>query len=215
MPADHRLGRPGSDRGPLGAQLIYSDDHGDSWRLGAIDASYNDGVNANETTVVELNDGRLYVNTRDQKGNASGNRAAAYSSDGGLSFDSTAEPDSPFVPLDAPFDPPIVQCSLLRYYSELDGDDSNLILFCGPDESGPSGPGRSDLRIRYTTNETHSWQDGSLIHEGPAAYSDMVKLDGDDLGILFEAGSADQARYNRIDFIRLPIASALDSSASD
>ena len=36
-------------------------------------------MNANETTVVELNDGRLYFNTRDQGGKAEGTRGEAYS----------------------------------------------------------------------------------------------------------------------------------------
>ena len=78
-------------------------------------------------------------------------------------------------------DPPVVQCSLLR-------GDENLILFSGPDESGPNGKGRSDLRIRFSTDEGESWQDGPLIHIGAAAYSDMIVLDSDRYGVIFEAG---------------------------
>src|SRR5690606_23014696 len=70
VPADHRLGASGADDGPNGAQAFYSDDHGQTWQMGAIDPTYEDGLNANETTVVELNDGRLYFNTRDQNGEA-------------------------------------------------------------------------------------------------------------------------------------------------
>ena len=47
---------------------MVSDDHGKTWKLGAVDDSYDDGLNANETTVVELEDGTLYFNTRDQNG---------------------------------------------------------------------------------------------------------------------------------------------------
>jgi sialidase-1 len=202
IPADHRLGDDGADRGLEGAQAILSDDHGMTWRLGAIDNTYDDDMKANETTVVELNDGRLYFNTRDQNGKAIGTRGGAYSSDGGESFDrSSNETYKWFMPEPDPFDPPVVQCALTRGLSTLLGDKSNLILFSGPDESGPSGKGRSDLRLRYSTDETVTWHDGPLIHEGPAAYSDMVRLKAGQFGILFEAGTKGQKRYDRIDFV--------------
>ena len=206
VPADHRLGRGGQDRGLEGAQAILSDDHGQTWRAGAIDDTYDDDLKANETTVVELNDGRLYFNTRDQNGAAAGTRGAAYSSDGGESFDESGDPAYRwFLPAGAPFDPPVVQCSLLRAASTADGDALDLILFSGPDESGPSGPGRSDLRLRYSTDETATWHDGPLIHIGPAAYSDMVRIGARDFGILFEAGEPGQGRSDRIDMVRFTL----------
>ena len=201
IPADHRLGDDGADRGPNGVQVLLSDDHGASWRLGAIDATYEDGLNANETTVVELNDGRLYFNTRDQNGAAPGTRGEAYSSDGGESFDPTGSKKyTKFVPCPAVLDPPVVQSALLRVSSQLSGDSRNLILFSGPDDNGPTGKGRSDLRLRYTTDETATWRDGPLLHEGPAAYSDMTRLGPERIGILYEAGDKGQKRYTRIDY---------------
>lgn len=203
VPTDHRLGDAGADRGPNGAHVVYSDDHGKTWKLGAVDDTYDDGLNANETTVVELNDGRLYFNTRDQNGPAPGTRGEAYSADGGLTFSlSGDETYRWFKPCPEILDPPVVQCALLRGASTLDGDARNIILFSGPDEDGPTGKGRSDLRIRYSTDETKSWQDGPLIHVGPAAYSDMVKItpQGNRIGILYEAGDAGKSAYSRIDF---------------
>ncbi len=207
IPADHRLGDDGADRGAEGAQAIISDDHGTSWRLGAIDDTYNDDLKANETTVVELNNGRLYFNTRDQKGRAKGTRGSAYSSDGGETFDPATNADYKwFSPAAEPFDPPVVQCALLRAASLLNGDDRDLILFSGPDESGPSGQGRSDLRLRYSTDETATWHDGPLIHEGPAAYSDLVRLRAGQFGVVFEAGSKERKSHDRIDFVRFGMA---------
>ncbi len=208
IPADHRLGDAGADRGPNGAQAFYSDDHGKTWKMGAIDDTYEDGLNSNETTVVELNDGRLYFNTRDQNGKAPGTRGAAYSSDGGKSFDATEDKAYKwFSPITETLDPPVVQCALLRAASTKLGDSRNLILFSGPDENGPTGKGRSDLRIRYSTDETKSWKDGPLIHEGPAAYSDMVKLDSQEapFGVLFEAGDPGKSAYQRINFTTFSI----------
>lgn len=203
VPADHRLGAGGQDRGLEGAQVIYSDDHGKTWTLGAVDDTYDDDLKANETTVVELNDGRLYFNTRDQMGKAPGTRGRAYSEDGGLTFTPTGVANYKwFKPESSVLDPPVVQCSLLRAASRLDGDARDVILFSGPDENGPSGKGRSDLRVRYTTDETDTWHDGRLIHEGPAAYSDMVRVtaQSDQIGILFEAGIPGSGKYDRINF---------------
>ena len=203
VPCDHRYGDDGADRGPNGVHVFYSDDHGRTWVMGAIDDTYDDGLNANETTVVELNDGRLYFNTRDQNGAAAGTRGDAYSNDGGESFLPSDRTNYKwFVPSPAVLDPPVVQSCVLRAASTLDGDRMNVILFSGPDETGPNGPGRSDLRIRYSIDETDSWRDGLLLHTGPAAYSDMVRLDpsGLEIGILYEAGGPDAKRYDEIRF---------------
>lgn len=72
---------------------------------------------------------------------------------------------------------------------------------------GPTGKGRSDLRLRYSLDETKRWQDGPLIHEGPAAYSDMARItvDGGEIGMLFEAGDLGKSAYQRIDFVRIPL----------
>lgn len=206
VPCDHRIGNKGADKGPLGAHAVFSDDHGASWQLGAVDDTYDDGLNANETTVIELNDGRLYFNTRDQNGAAAGTRGAAYSSDGGQTFDRAEQAAYRwFVPAGPPLDPPVVQCAVLRAASVADGGPRNLILFSGPDEDGPTGKGRSDLRLRYSTDETESWHDGPLIHEGPAAYSDMVELAAGSFGIVFEAGEKGKKRYDEIRFARFTI----------
>ncbi|GAB5405156.1 MAG: hypothetical protein Aurels2KO_33870 [Aureliella sp.] len=201
IPCDHRLGDDGQDKGANGAHVLLSDDHGATWRLGAIDDSYEDGLNANETTVVELADGHLYFSTRDQHGKARGTRGFALSPDGGDTFQSSGvDGFGAFAPTSPTLDTPVVQSSLLR--ASLPSDSTpGLILFCGPDENGPTGKGRSDLRIRYTTNEARSWHDGPLLHVGPAAYSDMVSISDDSTGVLFEAGPSGGSPYDTIQFL--------------
>ncbi|MCA9043459.1 MAG: exo-alpha-sialidase [Planctomycetaceae bacterium] len=208
VPCDHRLGSGGADRGPCGGHCIYSDDHGLTWKIGGVDGAYEDDLEPNETTVVELNDGRLCFNARDQNGKAPGTRAVVYSNDGGATFEHQTEGPFPiYQPLEGVIDPPVVQCSLQRMASTLDGAKSNLILFSGPDDNGPTGKGRSDLRLRYSTDETQAWHDGPLIHTGPAAYSDMVRLSGEVVGILFEAGKTGTKSYNEIWFVRVEVGS--------
>ncbi|HBE66966.1 MAG TPA: alpha-sialidase [Planctomycetaceae bacterium] len=201
VPCDHRLGDKGADRGPNGAHLIYSDDHGESWQLGAIDDSYDDPLNANETAVVELPSGELYLNTRDQHGAAPGTRGAARSLDGGASFVPTrATGYQAFRPCAAVLDPPVVQCSMLTIEASDAPEEADLVLFCGPDNDGPTGKGRSDLRLRISADGARSWRDGPLIHSGPAAYSDLVRLDSERIGILFEAGPIGGGPYQSIRF---------------
>ncbi|MBC8405090.1 MAG: exo-alpha-sialidase [Planctomycetes bacterium] len=43
-------------------------------------------MNASETAVAELSDGRLYLNTRDQQGSSKSTRAHTWSLDGGESL---------------------------------------------------------------------------------------------------------------------------------
>ena len=197
IPTDHRLGEDGKDRGALGAHAILSDDHGRTWWLGALDETYEDGLNANETTVVELSDGTLYFNTRDHNGSAPGTRGEAWSRDGGETFYSGSSQWNAFRPAPVLLDPPVVQCALLRVAED-------LIVFSGPDENGPSGNGRSDLRLRYSTDEAKSWNDGPLIHTGPAAYSDLVLITDEIVGVLFENGDPGGKNANqRISFARV------------
>jgi sialidase-1 len=59
--------------------------------LGAIDDTCDDGLNAHEATAVELNDARVYFNTRNQNGSVTATRGEAFSSDGGRSFDRPSE----------------------------------------------------------------------------------------------------------------------------
>jgi|GEM_PF-69358 len=190
IPCDHRV--RGTDH--KGAHVVFSDDHGETWEIGAVDETYEDGLEANETTVAELNDGTLLFNTRNQKGKAPGTRGVAWSRDGGLTFESGDTNWKQFKPELGAMDPPVVQCALLRV-------SDNLILFSGPDENGPSGKSRSDLRIRWSDDEGQTWKDGPMIHVGPAAYSDMVNLDEHHVGIVYECGDPNQrSSYKRIDF---------------
>ena len=187
FPANHSTPE-GADHRWLGAHLVYSDDGGETFHLGGFDHPKQNVVNPNESTVVELTDGRLLINTRDMGGAGPGNRGVTYSSDGGETF------DTPFAPF-AAFDIPIVQGALLRVSARDSGDALDHIVFSGPSHLSA----RQDLRVHSSFDEGASWRTGSVIHQGFAAYSDMVALD-DAVGVLFEAGSE---RLERITFQRV------------
>jgi hypothetical protein len=177
------------DAGALqGAHLMISDDGGLSWRLGADDTRTDNTVKPQELSLVELLDGSIYAAARDQFGDAAGNRAYATSSDGGLTW------DRPFRTV-ADFTAPVVQGSIARY-------DEERLMYAVP--AHPATREAMAVRSSYDEGATwETWQEGKVIHWGPAAYSDLIRLDGDDLGLLYEAGEASPyegirfARFNR------------------
>jgi sialidase-1 len=172
---DHQIKADGS----WGAHLVYSDDHGKTWHRGATETrAATDALHPNECVAVELADGRIYVNARDQHGSDPATRAVAYSSDGGVTFDApfAAEPG---------ITTPVVQNSAIRFAAKDRGDARNILVHSCPGNAKD----RRDLTILTSFDEGASWPQKMLIHEGPAAYSDLVKLNNDKIGVLYEAGA--------------------------
>jgi sialidase-1 len=151
-----------------GGHCIFSDDGGFSWSCGFVDRNDGDEINANETAVVELADGRLYFNARNHRGTGAA-RVHAWSSDGGRTLDA---PYEGIVGVTAPG----IQGSVLRV-----GD--RLLM------STPIDPSvRRELTVFVSDDSGLSWQPGPVVHPGMAGYSDLVALPGGRVGIFYEAG---------------------------
>jgi hypothetical protein len=179
-----------------GAHSLYSDDGGLTWEIGDVDTPLTGVVNPNENTVTELADGTLYFNARDQNGTGIGTRATTTSSDGGETF------EAPYA-LEPGIVTPVVQGSVLR----MPHAEDRLVY------SGPANPtARRTLQLRYSFDTGASWTDGLVLHDGPAAYSDMVETKGKALGVLYENG--ENGTYERITFARVPHAQ-LDSDTPE
>jgi sialidase-1 len=176
IPSDHRDAGASS----WGSHVIYSDDHGQTWQLGASDTHFGaDPVHPNENVAVELTDGRIYFNARNQASTSSVTRSVAFSNDGGASY------DAPFL-LEPQIATPVVQNSAIRFKAVDQGDAENMILYASPGQAGA----RRDMTVRLSFDEGLTWTKDTIIHAGPAAYSDLVKLDTGLAGILYEAGDA-------------------------
>jgi sialidase-1 len=183
IPCDHR----DRENKSWGAHLLYSSDHGATWQIGAVDTRASTGaIHPNENQAAELLDGRIYVNARDQHGTSPATRAIAYSSDGGMSFDAPfmAEPNITTT---------VVQNSVIRFVAKDEVLEGNFLIYSCPGDS----KARRDLMLLVSLDEGRSWTNGMLLHEGPAAYSDLVQLDGRRIGVLYEAG---KTLYDRIEF---------------
>ena len=176
IPSDHRDAATNG----WGAHILYSDDHGETWQIGAVDTRpVTKDINPNENVAVELVDGRLYINARDQNGTDPATRVVAYSSDGGLTY------DRPFV-AQPNIVTPVVQNSVIRFAATDQGAERNVLVYSAPGH--PSQ--RRDLAILLSFDESKSWAIKTVLHPGPAAYSDLVRIDAATLGVLYEAGSS-------------------------
>jgi hypothetical protein len=174
-----------------GTHLLYSDDSGATWHIGA-ETSRDDGsVIAQEVTVTELTDGRVYALAR-ERGTDPGNRAYATSRDGGTTF------EAPFRTIPR-LSTPDVQASTLRFSARDRGAKRNRVLL-----SAPAHPAaREVMTVRSSYDEGRSWETwdrGKVFYWGPTAYSDMVRLDGDEAGLMYEAGVANP--YETIRYAR-------------
>lgn len=175
-----------------GNGLVYSDDGGLTWELGAVDLQPTEV--AGESTIVELSDGRIYVSTRGgpREYDYPDHRGYAVSSDGGATFDApvTQEPQLPM---------PINQASLLRLSATDEGDDSNRILFASP--AHPAAREVMTIRSSFDEGETwETWDEGKVVHWAATSYSDMVEIDDGVVGLLYEAGGF--SPYETIRFAR-------------
>jgi sialidase-1 len=152
-----------------GGHCIYSDDGGVTWSVGFVDRNDGAEINANETTVTELPDGRLYFNARNHKGTGPA-RVHAWSSDGGQTL------DAPYAGIPE-ITAPGIQGSVVCL------PDGRLLL------STPVDPAvRRELTIFVSQDSGVSWRPAQVVHEGMAGYSDLVLLSDGSVGIFYEAG---------------------------
>ncbi|UBU13173.1 sialidase family protein [Nonomuraea gerenzanensis] len=190
VPANHSLPPGGQDNGTEGkyngGHSLLSDDGGQTWRIGYVDDTPDGYVNVNETTATELPDGRIYVNTRTDS-TAPGTRADAYSADGGQTLELPFRPQAGLVG-------PVVEGSVLWC------DSPDVLLF-----SGPAAPdARALMTVRASRDHGVTWRAVHTVSGLPAAYSDLVRVDGETVGLLFETGNF--GPYESIAFRRIPVA---------
>ncbi|NUQ65797.1 MAG: exo-alpha-sialidase [Pirellulales bacterium] len=179
IPCDHIE----AETGLYFSHVLYSDDHGASWRLGG-----SAGPLTNECEAVELADGSLMLNMRnyDPKHRA---RAVSRSTDGGLTW-------SPVVH-DTTLVEPICQASIRRYSLARNGG-KDCILFSNPAEPAA----RKEMTLRVSDDEGKTWPTSRVLWHGPAAYSCLAVLNDGTILCLYERGL--KGPYENITLARLP-----------
>jgi len=163
--------------------VVYSDDHGDTWRQGA-----RVGVDTDESQAVELSDGVLMLNCRSNEGR--GCRYVALSRDGGETwFDEFHDPALP---------DPVCQASIIRQADSGTEGTPPLLVFVNC-----SSADRVNLAVKISTDDGKTWSDGRTIHAGHAAYSSAAFLRDGTLGVLYETGK--DHPYEKITFARFDV----------
>lgn len=151
------------------SHIIYSDDHGATWKLGG--RTLSDKVN--ECEVVELSGGRLMLNMRNYD-KSKHTRQTAVSGDGGITWTGQR--------FDNALIEPICQASIRRYPQP---GGSPVILFSNPATDGDI---RMNMTVRASFDDAKTWPLSLVLHEGRSAYSDLAVLPGGDIGCLYESG---------------------------
>ena len=160
------------------SHIIYSDDHGKSWHLGAIQE-----LITNESTVVELADGSVMQNSylsRKRKSGGGHKRGRRYK--------------FRLVYLDDGLQSPVCQANILRY--SWPEENQSRILRVLPAKSRGY---HHSLELR----RGETWPVSKMIHEGLGAYSNMVRLPDGNVGLLVEIGES--SPYETISFITFDI----------
>lgn len=165
------------------SHVIFSDDHGQSWQIGGVEAEMT-----NESTLVELADGSLLHNMRSY--HKKNRRAVARSRDAGLTWSA--------VKLDDALIEPVCQGSILRCTWPDNGERSRILF------SNPASTKREKLTVRLSYDEGETWPVRREIQSGPAAYSCLTILPDKSIGCLFERG--EKSPYERITLARFPVA---------
>lgn len=156
---------------PGGCHVVYSDDHGQSWRLGRKPANGLGG----ECQIAEYAPGVLLLNVRN--GNK---RMQARSDDGGETWGAPTAAKELVAPQSG------CQGSVLRYEGV-----PGAVIYSGPEDAAE----RKNLTLRLSRDGGESWTGRIRLGTKAAGYSCLVPLPGGDIGVVYEAGP--EAEFSR------------------
>ena len=144
--------------------VVYSDDHGENWQAGGLTQN-----GTGEACLVELSDGTLYVNSRNESLRCRGYRAWDRSHDGGKTF------------VESGYDLALPEPHCAASMAVLPGAG---VLFCNPAVTTDTAShydhaARRNLTVRLSSDDCRSWPVGRTVCAGMAGYSALaVTQDG-------------------------------------
>ena len=164
------------------SHIIYSDDGGLNWNLGGSTPQHQ----VNECTVIEFKNGDLLLNMRNYTDDRL--RKLSLSKDQGISWGNIYSHESLIEP--------ICQASMINIRRPFAND---LLAFSNPN----SKTNRERMTIQLSFDKAKSWSNNILLHDGPSAYSNLVQLNSEEIGCLFEGGK--KSAYEGIAFEKINI----------
>jgi sialidase-1 len=165
---------------------LFSDDHGETWQRGE-----PVGADMDETTIAELSDGRILLNSRDHA--RGGHRRIALSEDGGQSWQDLG--------VDTQFVDPGNNAQLARRFPEAPPEDPRAreLLFTGSRDPFARRLGT----LSRSLDDGASWEPVGVFEPGNLDYSVIQPLGGGAIGILWEV-EAREIRFLRVEAGDLP-----------
>jgi sialidase-1 len=184
--ANHSAGDPEKDWEDYASHLFYTDDHGKTFRLGQTVQI----AGSNESTASEISGNGLILNARNQKGDIKA-RIAALSKNGGETWDS--------VWIDKNLPDPACEGSILPIGQE---NGKYILAFCNP----LSIKKRDNLSLRISYDEGRTWpviisvdsSDDPRYSNDYTAYSDIVNISPDEIGVLYERNNYSEIVFKLI-----------------
>jgi sialidase-1 len=165
---------------------LFSDDHGETWQRGE-----PVGEDMDETTIAELSDGRILLNSRDHS--RGGHRRIALSEDGGETFRDLG--------VDEQFVDPGNNAQLARRFPEAPPEDPRAreLLFTGSRDPYARRLGT----LSRSLDDGESWEPVGVFEPGNLDYSVIQPLGSGAVGILWEV-EAREIRFLRLEAEDLP-----------
>ena len=182
-------GTGGHAHRPSVTTTIFSDDGGKTWQRGEIAAQETKPlINPNETSLVELLDGRVLLNIRSES--KEHRRAISFSKDGATGWTTPAFHDELLEP--------ICMASLCRL-NEPAADDKTRLVFANPHNldraDGKMAPGvgrdRKNVTIKLSNDEGTTWPISRSLELGKSGYSDLAVGSDGMIYCFYERGSSD------------------------
>jgi sialidase-1 len=165
-------GTGGNAHRPSVTATIYSDDAGKTWKAGDIAATDTDEImNPNEAALVELADGSVMLNVRNES--KAHRRLVVVGKDGATGWSKPRFDDA--------LKEPICMAGLVRF-STKPGADRDRLLFSNPHNlaraDGKEEPGknrdRKNLSVKLSYDEGRTWAVSKTVEPGWSAYSDLA-----------------------------------------
>lgn len=158
--ADSNRIKPNRSHHPSRIATIYSDDNGNTWNGGELVPDLTGFKNPSETMAVELADGRVALNNRNESNKK---RRGISISNTGKSGWSTPEY------FDDLFDP-ICMASIIT----INNDGENYQLFVNPDSKNIDNHPRANLTVKLSKDEGKTWPIKQVLNAGSSGYSDLA-----------------------------------------
>ena len=169
--------------GTCATALVVSDDHGETWSLAAV--SEQNG--SREAALVQLDSsafgtlGAVIFATERNLGNATGTRLHAISTDGGRTFGRVGSDLSLPDVVTGNWTGVVAGLVAFRHSASA----SPVLVFSAPAAEGQ----RANLSMWQSRDNGATWAGMGTIWQGPAAYSDLVQIDAQRVGLVFEGGA--------------------------